>query len=344
MYSKKLPQVRPIARGGACNNCKRRKMRCDGQRPVCGPCSRRIESLGDCEYAEVGHTHADRLQEQIAVLEARLEALQNPFSQRDAVTLIDPYVASSSVMSQLHRTSSDSVMVNGSRNPFEESAQERNLMEAFLPHASQLGFFLDAQNLIYAFSNPYSDPSQRPTAALAATMVLLGSKLVPASHIILPTEVYLSNAVQAVSLGLSESHPQRILHTLQANILIAHYFLIHNRGLEGRWHLNNAVSLILSARMHRIRSSHIYDNTQALSIDTTTTLPPARNFPEEGERINAIWTVLALDCLWSAVEGKPTFTAYTTGQGRVDTPWPLESYSDVSREFIKPHSHVRISS
>ncbi|KAE9389598.1 hypothetical protein BT96DRAFT_834654 [Gymnopus androsaceus JB14] len=110
---------------------------------------------------------------------------------------------------------------------------------------------------------------------------------------------------------------------LQANILISHYFFLQGHNLEGRWHLDNAVSLILSARMHLIWSSQIQD-TQFIASSSTTTFPPARTFAEEGEQINAMWTVLALSCLWLGVEGVPASIAYTTEHGRVDTPWPLD--------------------
>ncbi|KAJ3744361.1 hypothetical protein DFH05DRAFT_1494816 [Lentinula detonsa] len=320
MYSKKTPQAPPIPRGGACNNCKRRKMRCDGQRPICGPCSR-SSSLVDCQY---GRTHADRLQEQISVLETRLEQLQNgpndSNTRPNPLVLHDPYA-------------SRNFPVLGHNTP-----TENELIEAFLPYTSQLGFFLNAKTLLDAFSNPMSDPTQRPTHALSASMVLLGAYfsryLIQNSSITLELiETYLSKAVQATSLGLSEMHPQRILHTLQANIVIAHYFFLHNRVIKGKWHLDHAVSLVLSARLHQIRSSLVQFQFPNRNI---------QNVSEEGEQINAMWTVLALNCLWSAAEGIPASIAYTTEQRRIDTPWPLDSgsYSETTLPPSLKASHT----
>ncbi|KAE9406851.1 hypothetical protein BT96DRAFT_971617 [Gymnopus androsaceus JB14] len=341
MYSKRIPQAPPIRRGGACNHCKRRKMRCDGMRPICGPCSK-VASLEDCEYGEGGRTYADQLQEQITGLETRVEELQNTKVAPNVLALHDPYYASrNSHMSRSASRASGSNQTMNSSEGRTQFAQEKALMEAFQPHALQLGFFLDAGNIIYAFSSPNSDPRQRPTSALSAAMALLGAYLSPSPNILHLKEMYLSKAVQAASLGLSESHPQKILHTLQANVLISHYFFLHGRNLEGRWHLDNAVSLILSARMHRIRSSQIQD-PQFISPSSTTTLPPARNVAEEGDRMNAMWTVLALNCLWSAAEGVPASIAYTTEQGRVDTPWPLDpnSYTDATFPPDLKNSHT----
>ncbi|KAJ3760446.1 hypothetical protein EV360DRAFT_68706 [Lentinula raphanica] len=349
MYSKKTPQAPPISRGGACNNCKRRKMfslpllmsnclppstpprpsrrasqRCDGQRPICGPCSKST-SLGDCEYAEAGYTHADRLQEQISVLETRLEQLQSgPSSSNQALALHDPYAPRSSGMYGY------SMMLT-----------EKDLMEAILPHLSQLGFFLNSSNLFSdAYSNPTAiDPAYQPSSALTASMVLLGAHV---SHHFnrnsnITSEIvegYLSNAVQATSFGLSEPHPHRILHTIQANILIAHYFFLNNRALKGRWHVDNAVSLVLSARLHLIRSGSTSRSAGLPSTSTSQRGFATQNAQiwEEGEQINAMWTVFGLNCLWSAAEGIPVSIAYTTDQGRIDTPWPLESggYNEVT--------------
>ncbi|KAK7022189.1 hypothetical protein R3P38DRAFT_1111858 [Favolaschia claudopus] len=62
----------------ACCNCRRRKIKCDGGRPECKNC---LTSLGfrDCEYDDDdGPTQSQMLQEQIAVVEARIEELRNP--------------------------------------------------------------------------------------------------------------------------------------------------------------------------------------------------------------------------------------------------------------------------
>ncbi|KAF5377366.1 hypothetical protein D9757_008016 [Collybiopsis confluens] len=326
-------------------------MRCDGEKPICGPCNKRIESFGDCEYADAGSTSADRLQEQISVLETRLEALQNPGGRTDDLTLHQPY-AGMNVQTGSGPWESPTV------NSPEELIQERSLyvftytyippdpinprrsVEAFIPHASQLGFFLDARGLLYAPSSPHSDLS-RPSDALTAAMVLLGFHLSPSSNNTFLREIYLSRAVNAVSLGLSEHHPSRVLHTLQASVLVAHYFFLQNRALEGLWHLNNAMSLIFSSQMHRIRSSQSYDHSQDSTNANTSILQHPRSSVEEGERINALWTVLGLNCLWCAVEGtSSTFAVYTSGQGRVDAPWPLESYTEATLPHGLRNSHT----
>lgn len=47
----------------ACDNCRERKVRCDGKKPVCGPCEKRNNGLVDCGYKVLAHT-AKRVSEQ----------------------------------------------------------------------------------------------------------------------------------------------------------------------------------------------------------------------------------------------------------------------------------------
>ncbi|KAJ7790507.1 hypothetical protein B0H14DRAFT_2625944 [Mycena olivaceomarginata] len=80
----------PAAKPPACINCRRRKIRCDGERPKCGPWSRSI-GFQDCEYADDGPTRTQMLEEQIAILEARIEELEKPTQLRTTLVLYNPY-------------------------------------------------------------------------------------------------------------------------------------------------------------------------------------------------------------------------------------------------------------
>lgn len=47
----------------ACDSCRERKVRCDGKKPVCGPCEKRDDCLTDCGYNVLAHS-AKRTSEQ----------------------------------------------------------------------------------------------------------------------------------------------------------------------------------------------------------------------------------------------------------------------------------------
>jgi hypothetical protein len=134
----------------------------------------------------------------------------------------------------------------------------------------------------------------------------------------------LSNALSATSHILSSNHPDKALQAIQTHVLLAQYFFIYDRKLEGRYNLTMAVSLIISTRMHRIRSQE--DSTRPNLEPTGFILPPdvalQRDPRKEKEMIDAFWTVLSINSCRSALEGTASSLAYWRPQMRVDTPWP----------------------
>ncbi|KAL0065028.1 hypothetical protein AAF712_008021 [Marasmius tenuissimus] len=238
----------------ACGNCRKRKIRCDAQRPVCTACRNRGSAASDdpCEYVdESGRTPAEMLEASISRLERRireLESVDNP----SAVRLQSPY------------------------------------LQSFVPSTSQ------GQH----WSGTRSISSQPMPSVLDRNSVL---------------ESHLSRVLLQVSAMLSSSHPQALINTIQAEILLANYFFHTNRILEGRYRLDTAVSLATSGKLYQVR------NANALAPPVST---DAENPVQEGERINAFWVVYSMHNLWNPPEhGPPVFNR--DGQ-RVDTPWPLD--------------------
>ncbi|KAK1232615.1 hypothetical protein PQX77_004235 [Marasmius sp. AFHP31] len=237
----------------ACGNCRKRKIRCDAQRPVCTACRNRGSAASDdpCEYAdESGRTPAEMLEESISRLERRireLESVDNP----SAVRLQSPYLRSSI--------------------PSPSQGQHR--------------------------SGPRSISSQLMPSILDRNSDL---------------ESHLSRVLLQVSAMLSSSHPQALINTIQAEVLLANYFFHTNRVLEGRYRLDTAVSLATSGRLHQVRNASVSAPASTGSEDPV----------QEGERINAFWAVYSMHNLWNPPEhGPPIFDR--DGQ-RVDTPWPLD--------------------
>lgn len=139
--------------------------------------------------------------------------------------------------------------------------------------------------------------------------------------------VYLQCAVQAVSSALVRVPPYNVIYSIQAEVLLAHYFFAVNRPLEGRYHSNAAVALSLSCRLNKLRSSNNTPNPPGgLNVD----LAPPVDALEEGERINAFWSVFILDKSWSVRAGSTSHFNGSPG-AQVDTPWPLqiEDYTQV---------------
>ncbi|KAK2468233.1 hypothetical protein H9L39_19879 [Fusarium oxysporum f. sp. albedinis] len=79
--SEGLPKRQRVGIQLACNGCRRRKVRCDGQRPQCRPCQQRGEE-GSCTYAKPP-SHSQRIKETEQILE--LFELFNTGSENQAL-------------------------------------------------------------------------------------------------------------------------------------------------------------------------------------------------------------------------------------------------------------------
>jgi hypothetical protein len=188
-------------------------------------------------------------------------------------------------------------------------------LNTFLPLASEFGFFLNGDKFFSSASQPLpiGHPS-RPSSALLVCVYLWGIRLSDNPNLRAQEPNALSRAVQEVSGALSSSHPQKEMHTLQAQLLLATYFFSSGRLVEGQYHVSSASSLAMSIGLH-----HQYPLVN-------TTIPPSRDSIEDGERILAMWTVLLLDKSWAlALDAPPNIPCCIDDDTvRIETPWPLE--------------------
>ncbi|KAJ7851577.1 hypothetical protein B0H13DRAFT_2674144 [Mycena leptocephala] len=321
------------------------KIKCDGQKPICGPCRRRPKD-DECEYSDGPATSKTKaLEDTVQRLEARLHELQHPEDSTPSVTLYDPYPqyasppqlrispsyptsrslpntpyhqlprvlspSSSSPESQgytplshfsplsttattppfgMHRGCSP-LGIFGSRTSSPSLDIDQNVCEAFLqtfgPHASEFGFFLDWNRFIQS---------------------ALHSILSDGAHLSSDGQRKLYFKHKALSFAASELTPKSFLHTIQAEVLLSHFFFRTGHFLEARAHTATAVALALGGGLHQIRSLNHPD------------IP-------EGERINGFWAVFVLQKNLS-VALEPAMGVcgvFETNNGvQIDIPWPLE--------------------
>ncbi len=185
------------------------------------------------------------------------------------------------------------------------------------------------------FRSAALDPSayySRPLPALMTTVYLLGSVLSHTPSLTMHEKTFLERALVDVSGALSSNyHPQRFAQTIQAEVLLAYYFLASGRFLEGKYHVTTAVSLVLSTGLNKVRSD------RTTSTGQIPVLRAPRDAIEEGERVDACWTVLILDKSWAvALASVPNAVCPSDIVGlQLDTPWPLE---------VQDYEHVRFAS
>jgi Fungal specific transcription factor domain len=213
-----------------------------------------------------------------------------------------------------------------------------NRLDKFLPHAPEYGFFLHIptfrQNAL--LTAPFGDHS-RPTPALLSVVYLWGVHISHSEALLLQEHAFLTRAVQHVATDMIGAHPNRVVHTLQAHILLAYYFFVTGRYLEAKCQSGSAVSLALGAGLHKLRSA----NVTALPVlsfmnDHTIRLQPHQSHIEEGERINAFWAALTLHKIISVALDPITICGAMEAPINIDVPWPLdmEQYAQVSQERL----------
>ncbi|KAF5344291.1 hypothetical protein D9758_012320 [Tetrapyrgos nigripes] len=371
-YSASSRAASSLQRGRACGNCRKRKIKCDGQRPMCGQCVKSARPGDTCEYADAGRTRAQMLEENISRLEARIRELEEPLDE-NSVKLHSPYVqiqgrssswpasvvASTEAISPIASTSASPSPPPSSSSHSEAAFQEeppadvvRLLLQSFLPHSMEFGFFLNIARFRDSALLPLPlGHYARPAPALLSTVYLLGMHLLAGSsktdshNYGAQENAFLSRALLHVANVLSSSHPHRILHGIQSEILLSTYFFRAGRILEGKYHLTAATSLTLGAGFHRIRSGNagISSSLNLLSV-ATPFLPAPADHIEEGERINAFWTTFALCNTWTVAIGSPLSSVVFESHGsKIDTPWPLDmhQYEQVEFNFLSQNVQWR---
>ncbi|KAK2466584.1 hypothetical protein APHAL10511_001446 [Amanita phalloides] len=289
MYSQ--PGSSTLPRGRACATCRRRKTKCDGAQPICGQCLR-AKKPEDCEYT-VGNepTQNQLLEERIRVLEARIQELTSPSRANATVTLHQPYQASLQTSQAQSASILSSTNSDNSLEPPKDEA--KHLLDKFMIHASDFGFFLDqlrfrdSMLLDLPLGHPY-----RPFPALIMATYLVGIFLA-SEDVYVPREKHvLAAAVQMSAQTLSNTHPKRVMHGIQAELMLACYFFAQNRLLEGQYHLATAASTALA--------TGVMKTSKAQNEFSDLLMPPMKDVIEERERVNACWTIYYLDYGWAA--------------------------------------------
>lgn len=211
-------------------------------------------------------------------------------------------------------------------------------IDTFLLHATEFGFFLDVLSFRHSVlvAQPFGHP-RRPSPALLITVYLWGVHLTRPKSLQVDERALLIRALHHVATDTLGEHPKRILHTIQANVLLATYFFRTARFLEAKDRLESAVTLMLAAQMHQQRSSQCFPWTLLGVNDEMSPVYPQhdpQSTVEEGEQINGFWAVLSLHKMISfAIDPAGSiYGALEVPSLQIDTPWPFDSrdYRNVS--------------
>jgi hypothetical protein len=186
-------------------------------------------------------------------------------------------------------------------------------IDRFLENAPTCGFFLDASQFRESALLSYNiGHHSRPSAAVLYCVYLWGIFLSNDHQIKLYEKIMASTALEETSRTLSGTHPKKALHAIQAEILLAQYFFMSGRLLEGRYHLTSAVSLGMSGG--------IYNFTSPVG----TALPAQADVADRKERVRAAWTLLILDKSWALITESPPNISADTDAMEFNVPWPQD--------------------
>ncbi|KAJ7627933.1 hypothetical protein DFH06DRAFT_725179 [Mycena polygramma] len=340
----KQPRSQPLRRGKACLNCRHLKIKCDGNRPMCGQC-KRVPKDDPCEYTDVS-SRTMELENAVFRLQSRINELEgvagpsnlasyshhSSFDRHSwpsaAVSRNDsPFASGSSAGSRSSpRATSDNSFLGMEEPPL---VMIQMLLDYFLPHATQFGFFLHVENFREAALLPLDfGDALRPSPALLSTVYLWGAHLSLSQPLISSEPAFLKRAQQDISVEVTDNNSMHFLHTIQAQVLLATYMFRNKRFLEAEVHANGAATLALGYQLHKTRSARP-STPPLLGVPGVLEVysNPAQSAVEEGERIRGFWAVACLQSsLHVASRGASVnFSIFEASAADVDTPWPLEN-------------------
>ncbi|KAJ7089083.1 hypothetical protein C8R44DRAFT_751520 [Mycena epipterygia] len=276
----------------ACANCRRRKIGCDGSKPVCTSC--RL------------HAATVEAEEMARIQDSMKEPDTSDSLETSKVFLSDPYATR-------HVSSMNYPLVRASLPPTttQEFCLVHNAMEVFLKRFSHCGlFFLERHRFRHSalLSLPFGHPA-RPAPGLLSAVYLWSSHISANAPAFLYTEQqFLALTVHNLAHDLSGVHPHLILHTIQTEVLLSYYYLDRGHILEGRQHCAAALSLASCAGIHQIGSIR-HPPIPPFALSTAALDTPSEEI-EEQERSNAFWSLVVLNNFWAAASGLPPIRPY----------------------------------
>ncbi|KAG6812588.1 hypothetical protein H0H92_002057 [Tricholoma furcatifolium] len=209
-----------------------------------------------------------------------------------------------------------------------ERADKSRKLDTFIQHATQFGFFLDSGRFFWSAMLPRATgDAARPSPALISASYLwayhLTSRQERANNLEDPREkALLENTLHHLAQDLAGTHPHRVVHAIQAEVLLSYYYLKMGKMLQGAHHANSTLSLVIAAELHRKAGG------------AGGGLAPPVDAVEAGERVDAFWAVLVLNNHWAAIQGSQATNHLAVGMQSgsgvgdldVEVPWPVDSY------------------
>ncbi|KAJ6463124.1 hypothetical protein C8R47DRAFT_1202068 [Mycena vitilis] len=297
-----------------------RKIRCDGERPVCQRC--RLQpprSLAPCKYS---HAPAGGVSSEEEIL---TYMRHGPEQDPARVLLSDPYAIPPS---QRQRVRPAAELLNISLHPF-GTPEPPDLTAAlyalhFFRSRPSDFFFLDPAAFKQSALLPqlFGRPDRLPRGLLNAVS-LWATHISPTSvaHGAYSEDERLNQTVHHLTHDVATVDLPQHQHTtyvIQAQVLLSLYYLDSGNLVQGNYHCAGATSLALTAGLHQLGtpSQPLYPPQGFLST------APAPACAPNNELISAFWSVFLLNNYFVAASGAPSGIPCDPP---IRTPWPTDS-------------------
>ncbi|KAE9409151.1 hypothetical protein BT96DRAFT_984887 [Gymnopus androsaceus JB14] len=296
MSSSSYNEAASLRRGQACISCRRRKMRCDGAKPICNQCLRRGRPE-DCEYTD-GHgpTLTETLENNITQLQRRIYELENRShgNSRDSVLLNQPYSSRSNIPAGAAASSEP------------PTSLIQPIVDKFLEHGDAFGFFLSPSNFRASVVLPYAIGHHwRPSESLLTTVYFLGCLFSDDPIWNSRSQGYLSSALQYVSIG---------------------------KLVEGRYHITAAMSIGVGSGLNKIRSPEML----LMHGNGDGTFPQAGSAVDVGERVIGWWVTVSFNQCWAAAFEVNSYNDAIITGSETPWPLTLEYYAQGHLSHVQP--------
>ncbi|KDQ07979.1 hypothetical protein BOTBODRAFT_587408 [Botryobasidium botryosum FD-172 SS1] len=323
-----------LGRGEACLQCRRRKLRCDAVKPVCGPCARLSEVI-DCVYTP---SRRQILEQRVLVLESRISALTvvhhatatpkapedtpnervhttssirsafpPPFSIPMLVPAHKPNLGLLSPRAVVVRPLEDPDIARWKTEKEVPPGVRNHLIALFIQFRRSHPFQFNVPRFIFLLDLPPSH--HRASHPVLSNAAMLYGCLYAENTV---RQLFERALIHRVRKGLQNAlaHADRLVDCTKALTLLGCYFYSIFRPLVGHYYVSAAMSLAIACGLHKIDSLDLNSQTTISLVD------PAVDLIELGDRINTFWTILSLDRTGSLLSGAvpcgPSDEAITT--------------------------------
>ncbi|KAJ7849231.1 hypothetical protein B0H14DRAFT_3138026 [Mycena olivaceomarginata] len=196
-------------------------------------------------------------------------------------------------------------------------------IRAAIPRPKYPFFFLDPTQ----FQQTALLPDLLPRSLLVAVALwAIHMSANPLAESVYSEEELLARTVHHVArdIAVGGALPQRMLHMIQAEVLLSLYYLDYGRLLEANYHRAGATSLVFISGLHQLG-----DSSQNLVVQGEN-IPIQMGASLRMEMINAFWSVLLINNYCVAASNTPSGMPC---DAPISTPWPTH-FPDVALSSV----------